>query len=108
MVVPGAIIKPNNRIEWISQLMRNCGIDHFEQLVVLLQIRKHNQVGLVNDLDQHVFLGVQLEGVHFYLQELVLLIGWLCGGVVALLASAVDFVSFHSLEDHQVKVFLLD
>ena len=86
--------------------MRHGGIDHFEQFIVLLQVRKHNQVGLVNDLDQHVFLGVQLEGVHLYLQELVLLIGWLCGGVVALLA--VDFVSFHSLEDHQVKVFLLD
>ena len=74
VVVPCSGVLLDNGIQWVPQLVGHRGIDHSKELVVFLKVGEHDQVRLVNHLNQHVLLRVQLEVINLYLHILVLLV----------------------------------
>lgn len=109
MIVPCSCILLDNGIQWVPQLMGDRRINHSKELVVFLQVREHYQVRLVNHLNQHVLLRIQLKIVNLNLNILILLLILFLAILQCVRMRVLHYhVQLDSFEDHKVKVVLLE
>jgi len=109
MVVSCSGVLLDNGIQWVPELVGHRRIDHSKELVIFLKVGEHDQVRLVNHLNQHVLLWVQLEVINLYLHILVLLVILFLAILQSVRLRVLDYqVQLDSFEDHKVKVILLD